>query len=170
MRRRSPPFSAWRRTPDAAARSATANPPGTPRRSAPRPVQCRPRCDQPPFRDFYDRLVGQNQRPGKSLPAAKAGVALTVVMRQLVITANGVARDRQPWRGTQPKPQPRAGGTKCRPHGIHFEPSSNIRRNRQAHVCAAVRQDWRASGRRATKKLRLIARPAISMSNQGGCA
>jgi transposase len=70
-----------------------------------------------PFRDFYDRLVGQNRRPGKSLPPAKAGVALTAVMRQLVITTNAVARDRQPWRGTQPKPQPRAGGTKCRPHG-----------------------------------------------------
>jgi len=62
-----------------------------------------------PFKDFFDRLVGQNRRPGK--------VALTAVMRKLVITANAVARDRQPWRGTQPKPQPRADGTKCRPHG-----------------------------------------------------
>jgi transposase len=44
-----------------------------------------------PFKDFYDRLVRQNRRPGK--------VALTAVMRKLVITANAVARDRQPWRG-----------------------------------------------------------------------
>jgi transposase len=60
-----------------------------------------------PFKDFYDRLVSQNRRPGK--------VALTAVMRKLVITANAVARDRQPWRGhRQPAPQPQAGG---RPHG-----------------------------------------------------
>jgi transposase len=44
-----------------------------------------------PFRDFYDRLVQQNARPGK--------VALTAVMRKLLVAANAVARDRQPWRG-----------------------------------------------------------------------
>ena len=58
-----------------------------------------------PFRDFYDRLVRQNRRPGK--------VALTAVMRKLVITANAVARDRQPWHGrrpTTPEPQRAAQG------------------------------------------------------------
>lgn len=43
-----------------------------------------------PFKDFYDRLVTQNQRPGK--------VALTAVMRKILVTANAVARDKQPWR------------------------------------------------------------------------
>jgi transposase len=43
-----------------------------------------------PFKIFYDRLVGQNQRPGK--------VALTAVMRKLLVTANAVARDMQPWK------------------------------------------------------------------------
>jgi transposase len=43
-----------------------------------------------PLKDFYDRLVEQNQRPGK--------VALTAVMRKLLVTANAIARDRQPWR------------------------------------------------------------------------
>jgi transposase len=63
-----------------------------------------------PFQDFYHRLVSQNRRPGK--------VALTAVMRKLVITANAVARDRQPWHGRrQTTPEPRAGGTGCRPHG-----------------------------------------------------
>ena len=42
-----------------------------------------------PFKIFYDRLISQNQRPGK--------VALTAVMRKLLVTANAVARDRQPW-------------------------------------------------------------------------
>ena len=60
-----------------------------------------------PFRDFYRRLVHDNHRPGK--------VALTAVMRKLLVTANAVARDRQPWHGRQP--EPRAGGTECRPHG-----------------------------------------------------
>lgn len=60
-----------------------------------------------PFRDFYRRLVHDNHRPGK--------VALTAVMRKLLVTANAVARDRQPWHGHQP--EPRAGGTECRPHG-----------------------------------------------------
>lgn len=43
-----------------------------------------------PFRDFYDRLVIENRRPGK--------VALTAVMRKILVTANAVARDRQPWK------------------------------------------------------------------------
>src|SRR6266404_3401794 len=54
------------------------------------------------FKDFYDRLVTDNRRPGK--------VALTAVMRKILITANAVARDRQPWRGRP------AAGTPCRPH------------------------------------------------------
>jgi transposase len=47
-----------------------------------------------PFKIFYDRLVGQNQRPGK--------VALTAVMRKLLVTANAVARDMQPWKLNHP--------------------------------------------------------------------
>jgi len=43
-----------------------------------------------PMKTFYDRLVGQNQRPGK--------VALLAVMRKLLVTANAIARDRQPWK------------------------------------------------------------------------
>jgi len=43
-----------------------------------------------PFKDFYDRLVAHNQRPGK--------VALTAVMRKILVTANAIARDKQPWR------------------------------------------------------------------------
>jgi len=43
-----------------------------------------------PFKTFYERLVGENQRPGK--------VALTAVMRKLLVTANAVARERQPWK------------------------------------------------------------------------
>jgi len=38
-----------------------------------------------PMRDFHDRLVHQNQRPGK--------VALCAIMRKLVVIANAVARD-----------------------------------------------------------------------------
>ena len=60
-----------------------------------------------PFQDFYHRLVTTNRRPGK--------VALTAVMRKLLVTANAVARDRQPWHARQP--EPRAGGTGGRPHG-----------------------------------------------------
>ena len=44
----------------------------------------------PPLKAFYKRLVEQNQRPGK--------VALIAVMRKLLVTANAIARDRQPWR------------------------------------------------------------------------
>jgi transposase len=43
-----------------------------------------------PFKDFADRLVTRNQRPGK--------VALTAVMRKILVTANAIARDRQPWK------------------------------------------------------------------------
>jgi transposase len=42
------------------------------------------------FKTFYDRLVTQNQRPGK--------VALTAVMRKILVTANAIARDQQPWK------------------------------------------------------------------------
>lgn len=43
-----------------------------------------------PFKAFFDRLVVEHQKPGK--------VALVAVMRKILITANAVARDRQPWR------------------------------------------------------------------------
>jgi len=43
-----------------------------------------------PFKSFYNRLLTENNRPGK--------VALTAVMRKLLVTANAVARDRQPWK------------------------------------------------------------------------
>jgi transposase len=43
-----------------------------------------------PFKDFADRLVTLNKRPGK--------VAITAVMRKLLVTANAIARDRQPWK------------------------------------------------------------------------
>jgi transposase len=43
------------------------------------------------FRTFYDHLVTDNRRPGK--------VALVAIMRKLLVTANAIARDRQPWRG-----------------------------------------------------------------------
>jgi transposase len=57
-----------------------------------------------PFRDFYQRLVDRNRRPGK--------VALVAVMRKILVAANAVARDRQPWR-------PIAVGTESRPLGEH---------------------------------------------------
>jgi len=44
----------------------------------------------PPIRAFYDRLVSHNKRPGK--------VALTAVMRKMLVTLNAIARDRSPWR------------------------------------------------------------------------
>ena len=47
------------------------------------------RCPSP-FKTFYERLVTQNKRPGK--------VALLAVMRKLLVTANAVARDQQPWK------------------------------------------------------------------------
>lgn len=60
-----------------------------------------------PFKDFYDRLVTTNRRPGK--------VALIAVMRKILVTANAIARDRQPCR------QPTVG-TKCRPHAEQTDP------------------------------------------------
>lgn len=82
-----------------------------------------------PLRDFYDRLVQQNRRPGK--------VALTAVMRKLLVTANAVARDRQPWRGPDRKgPTASAVGTACRPHGEH--PAHRTGRVEAAAAPAAV--------------------------------
>jgi transposase len=46
-----------------------------------------------PFKDFYEHLVTENQRPGK--------VALTAVMRKILVTANAIARDKQPWRSAE---------------------------------------------------------------------
>jgi transposase len=43
-----------------------------------------------PFKAFYERLTIEHRKPGK--------VALVAVMRKILITANAVARDRQPWR------------------------------------------------------------------------
>lgn len=43
-----------------------------------------------PMKDFYDRLVTENRRPGK--------VALTALMRKMLVTLNAVTRDRQPWK------------------------------------------------------------------------
>jgi len=43
-----------------------------------------------PFKAFYDHLVIDNHRPGK--------VALVAVMRKILVTANAIARDHQPWR------------------------------------------------------------------------
>jgi transposase len=43
-----------------------------------------------PLKDFYDRLVVENHRPGK--------VALVAVMRKMLVALNAIARDRQPWR------------------------------------------------------------------------
>jgi transposase len=50
------------------------------------------RC-QTPMQTFYQRLVHNNRRPGK--------VALTAVMRKILVILNAVARDRQPWRFAQ---------------------------------------------------------------------
>ncbi len=47
----------------------------------------------PPMTAFYQRLVTQNRRPGK--------VALTALMRKMLVTLNAIARDRQPWHGAQ---------------------------------------------------------------------
>jgi transposase len=43
-----------------------------------------------PFKTFYERLTIEHQKPGK--------VALVAVMRKILVTANAIARDRQPWR------------------------------------------------------------------------
>lgn len=44
----------------------------------------------PQMKAFYDRLVQDNHRPGK--------VALTAVMRKILVTLNAIARDQQPWK------------------------------------------------------------------------
>jgi len=59
-----------------------------------------------PFRDFYQRLIHDNHRLGK--------VALVAVMRKILVTANAVARDRQPWRPASEN-WPTPVGTQCRP-------------------------------------------------------
>jgi len=46
-----------------------------------------------PMQDFYNRLVETNHRPGK--------VALTAVMRKILVIASAVARD--PFKATQPQ-------------------------------------------------------------------
>jgi len=43
----------------------------------------------PVMRDFHQRLVNQNQRPGK--------VALVAAMRKMLITLNAIAREGKPW-------------------------------------------------------------------------
>lgn len=43
-----------------------------------------------PMKAFYDRLVTENRRPGK--------VALTAVMRKMLVTLNAIARDKQLWK------------------------------------------------------------------------
>jgi transposase len=43
----------------------------------------------PVMKAFYQTLTGPNQRPGK--------VALTAVMRKMLVTLNDIARDGQPW-------------------------------------------------------------------------
>ncbi|WP_245258563.1 IS110 family transposase [Methylopila sp. M107] len=46
-----------------------------------------------PIKAFYDRLVERNKRPGK--------VALTAVMRKMLVTLNAIARDQQDWKHAQ---------------------------------------------------------------------
>ena len=41
------------------------------------------------MRAFFLRLTEQNKRPGK--------VALTAVMRKILVTLNAIARDNRPW-------------------------------------------------------------------------
>ena len=45
----------------------------------------------PAMRAFFTRLTTTNQRPGK--------VALTAVMRKILVVLNAIARDNQPWKG-----------------------------------------------------------------------
>jgi transposase len=47
----------------------------------------------PVMRDFYATLVHANARPGK--------VALTAVMRKMLVTLNAIAREQQPWRSAK---------------------------------------------------------------------
>ncbi|MFD1333847.1 IS110 family transposase, partial [Methylopila musalis] len=44
----------------------------------------------PTMKAFFDRLVTENRRPGK--------VALTAVMRKMLVTLNAIARDKQNWK------------------------------------------------------------------------
>lgn len=46
------------------------------------------------MRAFYERLLTQNQRPGK--------VALTAVMRKMLVTLNAMARNHEPWKHALP--------------------------------------------------------------------
>lgn len=48
----------------------------------------------PVMKAFYENLVHANQRPGK--------VALTAVMRKMLVTLNAIARDQQPWNHAKP--------------------------------------------------------------------
>jgi transposase len=48
----------------------------------------------PVMKAFYEQLVHTNGRPGK--------VALTAVMRKMLITLNAIARDQQPWKSAKP--------------------------------------------------------------------
>jgi transposase len=48
----------------------------------------------PVMKAFYQTLVETNQRAGK--------VALTAVMRKMLVTLNAIARDQQPWRHAAP--------------------------------------------------------------------
>jgi transposase len=52
----------------------------------------------PAMRAFYTRLVEVNGRPGK--------VALTAVMRKILVTANAILRTGQPWRGANQPASP----------------------------------------------------------------
>ena len=47
----------------------------------------------PAIRAFFERLVGANKRPGK--------VALTAVMRKILVVLNAIARDGMPWKGAE---------------------------------------------------------------------
>jgi len=76
-----------------------------------------------PFKEFYDRLVVHNGRPGP--------VALVAVMRKILVTANAVARDRKPWRAHDRTQQ--AVGTQGRRHA---KPTAQ----RQGRVKAAAAQ------------------------------
>lgn len=55
-------------------------------------ARCAIRCN-PQLKTFYQRLVTDNKRPGK--------VALTAVMRKILVTLNAIARENKPWRFAQ---------------------------------------------------------------------
>lgn len=52
----------------------------------------------PVLKAFYQRLVGENRRPGK--------VALIAVMRKILVILNAIARDRLPWNYLQSTSRP----------------------------------------------------------------